>query len=149
MRVGHRIIEINGQSVVAVPHERIVNLLATSVGEVRQTNKQTNKQIFRGDINRRIIVNRMYFYFVPSRIGWVADCLLVSDPHEDNANLHVPTPDWSGESSLHIMCRALLLTKECQLKEDVEEEKAQSSFENIQYCKHTYLCRKQERKHIQ
>ena len=35
MRVGHRIIEINGQSVVAVPHERIVNLLATSVGEVR------------------------------------------------------------------------------------------------------------------
>ena len=34
-QVGHRIIEINGQSVVAVPHERIVNLLATSVGEVR------------------------------------------------------------------------------------------------------------------
>ena len=108
--------------------------------------KQTNKQIFRGDINRRIIVNRMYFYFVPSRIGWVADCLLVSDPHEDNANLHVPTLDWSGESSLHIMCRALLLTKECQLKEDVEEEKAQSSFDNIQYCKHTYLCRHWNRK---
>jgi hypothetical protein len=34
VRVGHRIIEINRQSVVAVPHERIVNLLATSVGEV-------------------------------------------------------------------------------------------------------------------
>ena len=34
VRVGHRIIEINGQSVVAVPHDRIVNLLATSVGEV-------------------------------------------------------------------------------------------------------------------
>ena len=34
VRVGHRIIEINGQSVVAVPHERIVNLLATSVGEI-------------------------------------------------------------------------------------------------------------------
>ena len=34
VRVGHRIIEIDGQSVVAVPHERIVNLLATSVGEV-------------------------------------------------------------------------------------------------------------------
>ena len=34
MRVGHRIIEINNQSVVAVPHEKIVNLLATSVGEV-------------------------------------------------------------------------------------------------------------------
>ena len=36
VRVGHRIIEINGQSVVAVPHERIVNLLATSVGEVKK-----------------------------------------------------------------------------------------------------------------
>ena len=38
VRVGHRIIEINGQSVVAVPHERIVNLLATSVGEVGNIN---------------------------------------------------------------------------------------------------------------
>ena len=36
VRVGHRIIQINGQSVVAVPHERIVNLLATSIGEVRR-----------------------------------------------------------------------------------------------------------------
>ena len=35
VRVGHRIIEINGHSMVAMPHERIVHLLATSVGEVR------------------------------------------------------------------------------------------------------------------
>lgn len=35
VRVGHRIIEINNQSVVAVPHEKIVTLLASSVGEVR------------------------------------------------------------------------------------------------------------------
>lgn len=35
VRVGHRIIEINNQSVVAVPHEKIVSLLATSVGEVK------------------------------------------------------------------------------------------------------------------
>ena len=41
VRVGHRIIEINNQSVVAVPHEKIVNLLATSVGEVRK-----NAEIF-------------------------------------------------------------------------------------------------------
>lgn len=34
VRVGHRIIEIDGQSVVAVPHERIVSLLANSVGEI-------------------------------------------------------------------------------------------------------------------
>ncbi|OPL20167.1 hypothetical protein AM593_00977, partial [Mytilus galloprovincialis] len=34
VRVGHRIIEINNQSVVAVPHEKIVALLANSVGEI-------------------------------------------------------------------------------------------------------------------
>lgn len=34
VRVGHRIIEINGQSVVAVTHEKIVYMLSTSVGEV-------------------------------------------------------------------------------------------------------------------
>nr|CAH8855056.1 unnamed protein product [Trichobilharzia regenti] len=34
IRVDHRIIEINGESVVAVSHERIVQLLATSVGEI-------------------------------------------------------------------------------------------------------------------
>lgn len=34
VRVGHRIIEINEQSVVAVSHERIVNMLATAIGEV-------------------------------------------------------------------------------------------------------------------
>lgn len=35
MRVGHRIIEINGQSVVATAHEKIVQALSNSVGEVR------------------------------------------------------------------------------------------------------------------
>ena len=35
VRFVHRIIEINGESVVAVRHERIVNLLGTYVGEVR------------------------------------------------------------------------------------------------------------------
>lgn len=34
VRVGHRIIEINDQSVVAVRHEQIVSILASSVGEV-------------------------------------------------------------------------------------------------------------------
>lgn len=37
VRVGHRIIEINEQSVVAVSHERIVSMLATAVGEVRNS----------------------------------------------------------------------------------------------------------------
>ncbi|XP_051924240.1 amyloid-beta A4 precursor protein-binding family A member 1-like [Hippocampus zosterae] len=34
VRVGHRIIEINSQSVVATPHEKIVRLLSTAVGEI-------------------------------------------------------------------------------------------------------------------
>ena len=35
VRVGHRIIEINDESVVATSHQHIVELLATTVGEVR------------------------------------------------------------------------------------------------------------------
>lgn len=35
VRVGHRIIEINSQSVVATPHEKIVHILSNAVGEVR------------------------------------------------------------------------------------------------------------------
>ena len=34
MRVGHRIIEINGESVVAKSHQHIVDILATTSGEV-------------------------------------------------------------------------------------------------------------------
>lgn len=34
VRVGHRIIEINSQSVVATPHEKIVQILSNAVGEV-------------------------------------------------------------------------------------------------------------------
>ena len=35
IRVGHRIIEINGQSVVATPHDKIIQNLTNAVGEVR------------------------------------------------------------------------------------------------------------------
>ncbi|XP_038632530.1 amyloid-beta A4 precursor protein-binding family A member 1-like [Scyliorhinus canicula] len=34
IRVGHRIIEINGQSVVATPHEKIVQRLSNAIGEI-------------------------------------------------------------------------------------------------------------------
>ncbi|XP_043108795.1 amyloid-beta A4 precursor protein-binding family A member 3 [Puntigrus tetrazona] len=34
IRVGHRIIEINGQSVVATPHEKIIQILSNAVGEI-------------------------------------------------------------------------------------------------------------------
>ncbi|KAL1023253.1 hypothetical protein UPYG_G00038320 [Umbra pygmaea] len=34
IRVGHRIIEINGQSVVATPHDKIIHILTNAVGEI-------------------------------------------------------------------------------------------------------------------
>uniref|UniRef100_H2MSC1 PDZ domain-containing protein n=1 Tax=Oryzias latipes TaxID=8090 RepID=H2MSC1_ORYLA len=34
VRVGHHIIEINGQSVVATPHEKIVHILSNAVGKI-------------------------------------------------------------------------------------------------------------------
>uniref|UniRef100_A0A3B4AX28 PDZ domain-containing protein n=1 Tax=Periophthalmus magnuspinnatus TaxID=409849 RepID=A0A3B4AX28_9GOBI len=34
VRVGHRIIEINSQSVVATPHEKIVQILSNAMGEI-------------------------------------------------------------------------------------------------------------------
>ncbi|PAA54623.1 hypothetical protein BOX15_Mlig024704g1 [Macrostomum lignano] len=45
VRVGHRIIEINGQSVVATPHDRIVAMLASGVGEIHMKTMPTS--IFR------------------------------------------------------------------------------------------------------
>lgn len=45
IRVGHRIIEINGQSVVATSHEKIVYTLSTSIGEIRM--KTMPMSIFR------------------------------------------------------------------------------------------------------
>lgn len=41
VRVGHRIIEINGQSVVATPHEKIVHILSNAVGEVGTDHSQS------------------------------------------------------------------------------------------------------------
>ena len=46
VRVGHRIIEINGTSVVATAHEKIVEMLSTSVGEVSILQKKENASIF-------------------------------------------------------------------------------------------------------
>ncbi|XP_037832807.1 amyloid-beta A4 precursor protein-binding family A member 1-like [Kryptolebias marmoratus] len=41
VRVGHRIIEINTQSVVAVPHEKIVQILSNTVGEIHMKTMPT------------------------------------------------------------------------------------------------------------
>ncbi|PAA50539.1 hypothetical protein BOX15_Mlig003823g1 [Macrostomum lignano] len=42
VRVGHRIIEINGQSVVATPHDKIVSMLASGVGEIHMKTMPTS-----------------------------------------------------------------------------------------------------------
>ncbi|KAK0425219.1 hypothetical protein QR680_009091 [Steinernema hermaphroditum] len=42
IRVGHRIIEINNHSVVAVAHEKIVNMLATAIGEIHMKTMPTS-----------------------------------------------------------------------------------------------------------
>lgn len=47
VRVGHRIIEINNQSVVAVPHDTIVKLLSSSVGEVIYKTNVTIRQLIK------------------------------------------------------------------------------------------------------
>lgn len=89
VRVGHRIIEINNQSVVAVPHEKIVNLLATSVGEVNSVTQFTLA-------HPQTSYNGNLFTFL-------------SDIDENNANINVPIIDWTRESSLHINCIVILL----------------------------------------
>lgn len=48
IRVGHRIIEINGQSVVATPHEKIIQILTNAVGEVRELLTKKTSRYFRG-----------------------------------------------------------------------------------------------------
>ena len=78
MRVGHRIIEINGQSVVAVPHEKIVNLLATSVGEVSST------------VSISVLKRRQNF------------SLSIADHHEDDANVHVPATHGPRDAVVHL-----------------------------------------------
>lgn len=41
IRVGHRIIEINGQSVVATTQDKIIQILSNAVGEVRVDDNNT------------------------------------------------------------------------------------------------------------
>lgn len=49
IRVGHRIIEINGQSVVATPHEKIIHILTNAVGEVNVHTLTEKRKTFKTD----------------------------------------------------------------------------------------------------
>lgn len=53
IRVGHRIIEINGQSVVATPQDKIIQILTTAIGEVRVKDKNT---LCSCDFNIRVLL---------------------------------------------------------------------------------------------
>ena len=87
VRVGHRIIEINGQSVVATAHEKIVQALSNSVGEV----KHTHLLWFPIPITNIIRRIKSSVFFLP-------------DPHENHAGCHVQTPDRAGDAHVHITC---------------------------------------------
>lgn len=70
VRVGHRIIEINGQSVVATAHEKIVQALSNSVGEVKlmRAHKHTHTNSYGGQRHTngrrcKCIANVSDFYY--------------------------------------------------------------------------------------
>lgn len=85
VRVGHRIIEINGQSVVATAHEKIVQALSNSVGEVSIS------------LSLSLSVSLTHILteteFCPS---------FLPDPHEDHAGSHVQAPHRPGDAHVHI-----------------------------------------------
>lgn len=72
IRVGHRIIEINGQSVVSVPHEKIVNMLATAVGEVSTSLANTVRLFHSSLVNIGWL-----FHSSLVKIGWLFHSSLV------------------------------------------------------------------------
>lgn len=107
VRVGHRIIEINGQSVVATAHEKIVQALSNSVGEVKLTHTHTP---CRGDFLIDLLTKtELYFSFF--------FCFLfffLTDPHEDHAGSHVQTSNRTGDTHVHI--NNVLHGTGCQLR---------------------------------
>lgn len=92
VRVGHRIIEINGQSVVATAHEKIVQALSNSVGEVKHTHKHVHTHFSVESTSNPEIIRGMKTPPVSS----------LPDPHENHAGCHVQTPDRTGDAHVHI-----------------------------------------------
>ena len=80
VRVGHRIIEINNQSVVATSHEKIVNILANSVGEVSLS---------------------LLTYFLRFFIGNLP-FLFIKVTHENDANSNVSVTDRPRAAQLYL-----------------------------------------------
>lgn len=109
VRVGHRIIEINGQSVVATAHEKIVQALSNSVGEVKLTHTHPYRHTpCRGDFLIDLLT-KMELYF-----SLFFFLLFLTDPHEDHAGSHVQTSNRTGDTHVHI--NNVLHGTECQLR---------------------------------
>ncbi|KAJ6655163.1 hypothetical protein lerEdw1_005641 [Lerista edwardsae] len=84
IRVGHRIIEINGQSVVAMPHEKIIQILTQAVSEVRM--RLPPCSLLESQLQARIV----------TRTGYIVD----RSPYQDYACIDIPPFDRPGATSV-------------------------------------------------
>lgn len=107
IRVGHRIIEINGQSVVATPHEKIIHILSSAVGEVKTCSH-------RYDFTQTVYTSKF------SKAKYMNTCLcnlnscknkhfvFLTDSSEDYANINIPSPDWTRSARIPLSSEAPL-----------------------------------------
>lgn len=105
VRVGHRIIEINGQSVVATAHEKIVQALSNSVGEVRPQAPRgppicpaCSACAGRGSPRPGGAAGPL----AAGGVGEASAPLSLADPYEDHARCHVPAPHGPGDPAVHL-----------------------------------------------
>lgn len=91
IRVGHRIIEINGQSVVATSHDKIIHILTGAVGEVSME-AQLDFPLLQMQWN----IIRTYSHICDFYLSWLADSL------EDNASINISTLNRTRAASISL-----------------------------------------------
>lgn len=104
IRVGHRIIEINGQSVVATPHDKIIQILTNAVGEV---NSNTPIDSTSSECTGKKL--RPFFLF------FLADSL------EDDASFDISPVNGSGTASISLNTACSVMNF-CQKSENLIHE---------------------------
>ena len=92
MRVGHRIIEINGHSVVATPHARIIELLTEAHVEVRGQRPGRG----RGQGGGRVLLPAQ------ARPQPPASALAPPGPHQNDAGRHLPPAHRPGAARVPV-----------------------------------------------
>lgn len=108
IRVGHRIIEINGQSVVATTHDKIIQILTNAVGEVRMIcfyfiNRNINTII---DLSPSALYYHVIFTVTLQFVS------LLADSFEDHASFNISTFNRTGAARVP-------LSTACCLKENI------------------------------